>query len=301
MPNCGTRDLLAMLCAVTVVVVSNACSPVAPTEESSRATQASEPTFTNWPTLLNDFRFRWSSAPQIDVATGPGMIARAYMESYDTAWFTLNIDNVYPGFLDATPENQRTDGLAPAQLTNVRPLGPGITKSAVDARPHYGYQVLHLLDLQQIAGGFRATVCSGEYAHFVESRSQPGKFIAIGSDDETGEPLRPNDTGVFVYRVDLKENGGRIGRKPSAPITTPQVGPAPAPANDVFGNWFVTGASSSGWGPATGPEAEVFPNTELQQRCEAGMPMNAQQRRSMMTGLEDQPPPAGEAVPGWPD
>jgi hypothetical protein len=284
--------------AVLSLGISCACAP--PSEVSPTETPTATSQFTNWPSMLNDFRFHWSAAPQIDVTKAPAMVVRAYLEAYDTAWFTLSMDNAYPGFLDATPENQEPDANSQRQLTHIRPLGAGITKTARDARPHFGYQVFHLSELDEIADGYRAIVCVGEYAHFVESTAQPGKFIAIGTNDTTAQPFQPDDSGVYAYRIEFKEHGGGVGRNPSPPVTTPQSGPAPAPENDVFGSWFFTGASMSGWGPAVGPDAEQFPSPELQQRCENAMPMNREQRIAMMTGYKDQPPAHGEAIPGWP-
>jgi hypothetical protein len=287
------------LVAVAILALLSSCGqstgPRAETEtETSGAKKAS------WPELLRDFRFHWSSEPGIDVTVGPAMVARAYVESYDTAWFTLNMENAYPGFLEATPENATPGSAVPNQLTNIRPLGPGVTKTAKDARPHFGYQVLHFLTLDQTEQGYSAIVCSGEYAHFVESRTQPGKFVSIGVSDETAQPLQPGASGVFPHRVDFVADGRPADRSPGPEISTPQSGPEPAPTDDVFGSWFFTGSSTSGWGPPTGPGAEAFPSPELQQRCENAMPQNAEQRRAMMTGFKDSPPEAGNAMPGWP-
>jgi hypothetical protein len=83
-------------------------------------------------------------------------------------------------------------------------------------------------------------------------------------------------------------------------VTTPQRGPAPAPDQDVFGDWFFTGASSSHWGPSNDRTSADFPPPELRQRCEAAMPTSTAERLAIMTGFKDRPPPHGEAIPGWP-
>jgi hypothetical protein len=283
---------------VTAVLLA-ACGTPAQAPSSQTSSQPGQ-LFPNWPPLLNDFRFHWSAEPGIDVTTGPAMVVRAYMESYDVAWFTLNLDNLFPGFRRATPENQEPQGDFLWQLVHIRPLGSGYTKTAKDARPHFGYQDLHFLELTPIGNGYRAIVCSGEYAHFVESTVRPGKFVSIGVNDETAQPNRGGGNGVYPYQIDVTQHDSRLIPNPPAPLTTPQRGPAPAPDQDVFGDWFITGASSSHWGPSNDRTAGDFPPPELKQRCEAAMPLPAAERIALMTGFKDQPPPHGEAIPGWP-
>jgi hypothetical protein len=80
-------------------------------------------------------------------------------------------------------------------------------------------------------------------------------------------------------------------------VTGSQQGPLPAPDQDVFGNWFITGAGDAFWGPKNDPNSFRH---DLEERCEAAMPIPASERIAMMTGFKDQPPPHGEAIPGWP-
>ena len=143
------RPLSSIIAALTAVTVVSACN-TDPTEPPSTTGTPPERISPNWPPLLNDFRFHWTAAPGIDVTTGPAMIVRAYLESYNTAWFTLNLDNLFPGFRRATPENQESVGDFLWQLVNIRPLGRGFTKTAKDARPHFGYQDLHFLELTPV-------------------------------------------------------------------------------------------------------------------------------------------------------
>ena len=74
----------------------------------------------------------------------------------------------------------------------------------------------------------------------------------------------------------------------------------PAPQIDVFGNWFVTGSSGVGWGPITRPDLNNFPTPELAARCSDAMPHSEAERRELMIGYKVEPPPHGDAVPGWP-
>jgi hypothetical protein len=80
-------------------------------------------------------------------------------------------------------------------------------------------------------------------------------------------------------------------------VNVPQHGALPAPDQDVFGNWFITGAGGAFWGPRNDPKSLRH---DLEQRCEAAMPTPEAERIAMMTGFTDQPPTPGEAIPGWP-
>jgi len=287
--------LVAILAATSVI---GACQT--PTEPPAATDTLPGQLSPNWPPLLNDFRFHWTAEPGIDITTGPAMVVRAYMESYGVASFTLNLDNLWPGFRRATPENQEPEGDFLWQLVHIRPLGRGYTKTAKDARPHFGYEALHFLELTPMEDGYRAIVCLGEYPHFVESTARPGKFVSIGVDEDTAQLYRTGDKGVYPFQIDLTQHDPRLIPNPPAPVTAPQRGPAPAPELDMFGDWFFTGASSSYWGPSSDRTAGDFPPPELKQRCESAMPTPEAERLSMMIGFKDQPPPHGEAIPGWP-
>jgi hypothetical protein len=288
--------VIALIASVGIVSGCHTGGTKSPPTSSNSPAQLSP----NWPPLLNDFRFHWTAEPGIDITSGPAMVVRAYMESFGVATFTLNPDNVYPGFNRATPENQEAEGDFLWQLVQIRPLGSGYTKTAKDARPHFGYEALHFLELTPIGDGYRAIVCSGEYAHFVESTTKPGKFVSIGVNEETGQLYRPGDKGVYPYQIDLTQHDPRLRPNPPAPVTAPQRGPAPAPDQDVFGDWFFTGASASYWGPSNDRTAGEFPPPHLKQRCADAMPTPEAERLAIMTGFKDQPPPHGNAIPGWP-
>jgi hypothetical protein len=288
--------MLRWISVVAVVALLGACG--APAKGPSPET-SSQPgrLFPNWPTLLNDFRFHWSAEPGIDVTTGPAMIVRAYLESYTVGQDTFDAENVYPGFHRATPENEPREGNYKFQLVNVRPMGSPFTATPKDAVPRFGYEALHFLELTAVGNGYRAIVCSGAYAEFVASRTRPGKFISVDINDKTGQPYARGSSGVLVNQVELTQHDPRVGPNPPAPQTVPQSGPLPAPDQDVFGNWFITGAGDAFWGPKNDPKSFRH---DLEERCEAAMPLPAAERITMMTGFKDQPPPHGEAIPGWP-
>jgi len=160
---------------------------------------------------------------------------------------------------------------------------------------------LHLLSIDRIEGGYRAIVCQGEYADFIRSTAQPGKFVSTSADPKTAQLTGSDDGAVSIHRIELTDNQPGAGSNPPPPaVTAPQQGPAPAPDQDVFGNWFITGASSSFWGPIDAPQPERIASPDLLRQCSDRMPLPEAQRITMMTGFKDQPPPHGEAIPGWP-
>jgi hypothetical protein len=224
------------------------------------------------------------------------MVARAYLESYTVGQDTFDVNNVYPGFDRATPENQPREGNYQFQLVNVRPMGAPFTGKPQDAVPRFGYEALHFLELTPVGDAYRAIVCSGSYAEFVASKSQPGKFISVSVNDKDGQPYARGSSGVFVNQIELTQHDPRVGPNPPAPQTVPQIGPLPAPDQDVFGNWFITAAGDAYWGPKTDPKVRH----DLEERCEAAMPVPTADRIAMMTGFKDKPAPHGDPIPGWP-
>jgi hypothetical protein len=157
------------------IAITAACASGTGDSPSPSTSQGTDQLFPNWPPLLNDFRFHWTAEPVIDLTMGPAVAVRAYLESYDAATFTLDPNNVYPGFLRATPANQEREGDYLTQLTRIRPL-VGYTKGPKDAWTHYGFVTYHVLHLNPKGNAFEAIVCGGEYSHFVNSLAQPGKL-----------------------------------------------------------------------------------------------------------------------------
>jgi hypothetical protein len=292
------------LAILAIVAVLSGCTHAPQKTDASATTETPAQLWPNWPSLLNDFRFQWTAEPGIDITIGPAMVARAYLEASDVATFTLNPDNVYPGFNRATPENEKATGNFEYQLTHIRPLGEAYTETAKDATPHFGHVTYHFLDLKPVDDGWDAIVCDGFYAHFLQSKAQPGKYVSVAALQETAQP-RPGesnslDSGVVPVRIHFTQHDPRVGSSSPAPISVPQKGPAPAPNVDVFGDWFITGSSSRGWGPQRNPQSREWPSPELERQCGEAMPQNEAERLAMITGFKDAPPPHGDAVPGWP-
>lgn len=285
-----------------VVAVLAACTP-SPEPDTQSTPPNGEQVYPNWPALLNNFRFHWTAAPKLDLTTGPGVAVRAYVESYEIANMTFDIDNVYPGFLRATPENQPATGNYTTELADIRPLWVYARSEPPEGVEHFGFNANHLLELAPLDDGYSAIVCTGWYSNFIKSAARPDAYISVSSREAT-DGVAPQSTGpgsgVSVRRIDFTQHDPRVPTNAPTPVTNPQRGPAPAPQIDVFGNWFVSASSSSGWGPLSGPNAKDFPTPDLVQRCSDAMPDNESQRVEMMTGYKEQPPPHGDAVPGWP-
>lgn len=298
-----TRRAVFIVAVMTVVTLVSGCVKDSKIEAGS-TTLSPRRLFQYWPTLLNDFRFRWSAEPGIDVTTGPAMVVRAYLESHDVATFTADAGNVFPGFMRATPDNLTYRQAKYLQHTGIRPLGEGYTITPKDAVAHYGYTINHFLELVPKEGGWEALVCVGDYPHFMASRARPGKYVSVNADAVTGEPYRgvaeDADLGVVPVRVTLTQHDPRVGAGAPAEVTTPQKGPAFSPDQDVFGNWFITAASFGGWGPKGLRPASDWSEPEPQNHCNSVMPQNAAERRAIITGFRDTPPPHGDAIPGWP-
>jgi hypothetical protein len=225
------------------------------------------------------------------------MVVRAYLESYEVAQMTSDPSNTYPGFDRATPENQPRVGNYEYQLIAVRPFSLPTPEADRNAAAQFGYEAFHFLELTPIANGFRAIVCSGSYANFVESEAKQGQFISVAADPKTGEPRRPGFTGVYAHQVELAKGDPRVGGDAPPEPSVPQAGPEPAPNADVFGDWFITGAGLSHWGPVNGPNPL---QPALDDRCAQAMPQGEAERLQILTGFKDQPPAHGEAIPGWP-
>ena len=300
----GRARLAAML--LSAIVFTAACgSDPAPPPPTPSTSALPPPLFTNWPAEANEFRFHWAAAPGIDLETGPAVALRAYVESYRLAGFAGGDHSVvYPGFMRATPEStgpqQDPDSLV--QLWDVRPE----TRAGYEAdglkyvqRQVYGYQPTYILNLAPQGDGYRATVCLGLYSVYRTDDNDRSRYFSTVADPETGQPQRYGDSdGVIeIWRVELTDKDPRVGNVPVA-SAVPQRGPLPAPVDDVFGRWFITGNSLGLWGPLG--DSERIDTPEVRKQCQDVMPDDAAARMAMATGFHTEPPPHGEPIPGWP-
>ena len=290
-----TRKTLACLIFVAcIAALTQGCGSGGqpPTGQGSSAEE-----FANWPSALDNFRFHWTSDPEVPLTTGFAVPIRAYFESWYVASWTNNAEAVYPGFLRATPESDDLDGDYLGQLAWIRPLNgrPGYPTEPVTP---YGFMPVHIQSVEPIDNGLRVTVCEGQYAAVLPSDSAPNQKVSLAANKVTGELRDPLDT-VLVNRIELTQNHPRIPAEASD-ADTPQEGPAPAPAGDVFGHWFITGASSSLWGPVDADPPDFFVTPEMRRQCQSAMPDPPEKQIEMATGFKDSPPPHGKPIPGWP-
>ena len=246
---------------------------------------------------MDRFRFHWSSSPSLALTTGVAVPIRAYLESWYIASWTNDPENVYPGFLRATPESADLDGNYLGQLAWIRPLN-GAPSYPVDPATPLGYMPMHIQSVDAVASGLRVTVCLGEYSIYFASDSSAGKLVSVAAEKSTAQLADPLDT-VRVKRIELTKTDPRIPAGASD-VDTPQEGPAPAPAGDVFGHWFITGASSSLWGPVDAEPPDFFVTPEMRRQCQEAMPDPPEKQIEMATGFKDSPPPHGKPIPGWP-
>ncbi|MFV8279850.1 hypothetical protein ACNQPY_26350 [Mycobacteroides abscessus] len=253
---------------------------------------------------MNDFRFRWSSEPGIDLLTGPAIPLRAYLESHRVGDFTKNPQAVYPGFDQAVakgPKNSDFAATVDYQLAYIRPF----------TDPNYGFgpfttfrgdEYLHILEMTPIENGYRAYVCDGLYKVFRAAQlGVQGKYVSIATGGKPGkasqDPL--DNAGIQVWRVEFNDKSTPATRLPD------QRGPNPAPLGNVFGHWFITGASPTGyWGSHPNPETRPQNDAAYERRrqqCADRMPDNAEQRATFYTGEITSLPALEPADPGWPD
>ncbi|MGH3644903.1 MAG: hypothetical protein ACRDUX_38470 [Mycobacterium sp.] len=304
MSSSSGRLAVGGLLAVVALLFTSACenNPAPSPATTSTATLPARQ-FPNWPPVANEFRFQWSAAPGIDLAAGPAVTLRAYVESYRLSGFAGGDQSVvYPGFIRATPESTGplTESGSLLQLRNVRPR----TRADLEAegwtyaeRQVYGYQPTHILNLQPQGDGYRATVCLGLYSVYRTADNDPRKYFSTIADPDTGKFGYAGTQLVEIWRVELTDRDPRVANAPASP-TIPQIGPLPAPTEDVFGHWFITGRSSGLWGPLG--QDENIDTPEVRQQCEDAMPDDAAARMAMATGFHTQPPPHGNPIPGWP-
>lgn len=250
--------------------------------------------YPNWPEGLADFRFSWSAEPGIDLLTDAAVPLRAFVESFRVGEYTADLDAPtpgfasYPGFLDAIPprpSNKMEGRDIPYQAAYARPWPPTLYSQV----PVYGTEYLHVLQLDNADAGYRAYVCDGRYNVF--RKDATGKYISIAS---VGSITKYSI--VKVWRVDL------AAPAPADTSEPPQKGPNPAPLDNVFGGWKITGASDQGaWG-MNDAEYRDFAATakQLYGQCVNHMPHSVEQQYTIERSVWGSPPSPEPAAPGWP-
>jgi len=309
-PVAYLHTLLRMM--VVLVLVSGCRSTTVPPPPTSTAAQ---PT-TSWPEKLNDFRFRWSAEPGFELTSGQAVPLRAYLESWLVSYYTADPDAGYPGSERATPEP--VDRTSPEWLETpyaYREIRGYRGKSNYDIanQRFVGNEDLHVLRVEPMSSGFRAFVCDATFDVY-EQRDGAPTFtpLTFKSSSDTDESDFHN---MKVWRIEFSEHDSRVGPTPPAAPTVPQVGPLPAPRDDVFGPWFITGATNvTFWSdidfpelPKGSPESKQRSReardaeAAMREQCLGRYPLNAEQRKTIATTVIDKPPTVEPALPGWPE
>lgn len=291
----AARIWMALL--VAALSLAGCATPDQTTPESA------VPKLANWPDSLQDFRFRWTAEPGIDLLSGPAIPLRAYLESHRIGDMTGDAQDAYPGFARAVPhpgkprQDSRSD--LPKELWGIQPasspfgLGAGFPPNTW----FYGNEYFHVLELSPVEDGYRGYVCDGRYNIFHEGEIA-NTFEPIYTPSESTPDQDWN--AVDVWRVEFTDHPTPpVPDSPPAPAG-PQKGPNPAPLGDVFGAWQITGATYIGsWGPRGSGTYDGW--QQRKRLCLDRMPHDAAQRQAIYESKLKTPPVPEPAVPGWPD
>jgi hypothetical protein len=235
-----------------------------------------QPSIQRWGGLLSDLRYQWDGEPGIDILTGAAVPVRAFVESRSLASAMGSLDYAYPGFTRAVPPDDPSDA-----AWDIRPNVNHRLDTALVGNSNY-----HILSLSRSADVVTASVCSYDYsvAHQVENGSN---FESVAR----GSGWRPE--GIHVERLTL------AAPKDQSSALPPQAGPAPAPSNDVFGDWRITGYLFSTSQPGFKTQWPTF-DADLA-KCVDKAP-DPPERRAFLTDGEHPRSdfPTSPASPGWP-
>lgn len=251
------RFFAALVCTVAMLIT--ACDRTAAPPEPP------EPTLERWTGAAADIRVRWSAEPGIDILTGPAVVIRAYLESVELANLMGDPAYVYPGFDRAvTPGGPHSVELLPDQYS-------------APEHQRVGTDYAHILRIDLDGRDLVTIVCQFSYA-FASS---------LGGDEiMTHEWL---NSGTSVKRITMTAPPDQSSSLP------PQKGSLPAPIDDVFGEWQVTGARLG-----LRPDDWTSRNSDLDE-CITQAPHPVEHREYLMTGERSRADfPTLMPYPGWP-
>ncbi|MEU0498720.1 hypothetical protein [Mycobacterium sp. NPDC006124] len=279
--------------------------PVSAPPQAQRAYQ--------WPEKLADFRFRWWADPGFDLATGWAVPLRAYLESRRVVEYTDDVATAYLGFERATPPPVEPGSpellkLPYAQREIRMPRGP--SRFDDPGQRLAGNEDFDVLRTEPLADGFRAFVCDATFETYKWSASE-SRYVPV----ESYPGFQPTDyENMKVWRIEFSNRDPRVTSGAPASPDAPQTGPLPAPRNDVFGPWFVTGALGvGGWSDSDHPnlvdgspeQRQRFQEAQdaeaaMRQQCLDRYPLDAAGRASRAQTAASTPPTMDPPVPGWP-
>lgn len=234
---------------------------------------------TPWSGRLADLRVQWDAGPGIDLLTGASVPVRAYLESRLLAQYSGEIDKTYAGFLEAVPPNEPTTSPDMAAWDRRPPLNYPATSSLV------GNIRFHIISVVSGIDHLSVTVCN--YIYNAAQEQADGTFVSLVDWGPAEE------RGISAVRVFL--------RGPSTPSRelVPQTGSQPSPAEDVFGNWTITGFLVAA---GTSPIVQ-WPNFEADRAsCVANAPDPLSRRKELTSGAHPRSEfPTSAPRPGWPE
>lgn len=234
-----------------------------------------QPSIHRWGGLLSDLRYQWDAEPGMDILTGAAVPVRAFIESRNLASAMGNLDYAYPGFTQAVPPDDPEDA-----AWDIRPNVNQSLDRALVGNARY-----HVLSLSRSADTVTATVCKYDYS--VAYELDNGKFESVA------RRLDWRPKGIRAERVTLAAPSGEASPLP------PQAGPSPAPSDDVFGDWKITGYLFSTSQPGFKSQWPTFEQDLA--KCVDKAP-DPPERRAFLTDSEHPRSdfPTSPATPGWP-
>jgi hypothetical protein len=236
-----------------------------------------------WDGIFADVRSQWTAEPGIDLVKGASVPVRAYLESRFLVSFSAKLERAYPGFTDAVLRNEPSDSpdIAARNRFPEDELNPGSGLA-----PLTGNLGFHFLSESTTSDDVSVTVCRYIYAI---AKDDKGQFVS-----NVGAGPGPETRGVNAMRVRLARPS-----KPSGDLA-PQTGSAPAPTDDVFGGWRITGFLAQGQLDYPGPE---WPNENADRTaCINKAPDPADRRVFLVAGSHPRADfPTSPPSPGWPE
>jgi hypothetical protein len=304
---------VALRLGLVLLVLAAGCRTTpAPPPPTSTPTAGPQPG--DWPERLNEFRFRWTAGPGLELTTGWAVPVRAYLESRLVVSYTNDVANAYPGFDRVTPQPIAPGSPqlmeTPYAQREIR-TSRGASKFDDPNQRIIGNEEVHVLRTEPTPDGFRAFVCDATFNTYKQTTGE-ARYVPLMS----YPGFQPTDyENMKVWRIEFSDRDTRATPTPPAAPNTPQRGPLPAPRTDVFGPWFVTGAIGvAGWSDSDYPDlAQGTPEQQqrfheaqaaeeaMRQQCLAQYPLNAEQRKAIATTVLDASPAVKPALPGWPE
>ncbi|MEH3132972.1 MAG: hypothetical protein PGN27_23700 [Mycolicibacterium neoaurum] len=231
-------------------------------------------------TPLKERNFQWTAAPEIDLVSGSAVAIRAYIESRVNAQTMGSLDYTYPGFENAVQKPSSQSDPSPLAVGLIPDKDRGPLTEAVFGNNRFRISRI-------VAEGESRTALLCNFRYGLAHRQDNGAFRSVASQFR-------NDDGIDPMLVVLAK------RSDTAEYLPDQAGPEPAPANDVFGDWKITGFVN-GFGLPGSSVAEWPTFRQDKNTCIDQAPDDPARRAFLTSG--DHPRsdfPTSPPAPGWP-